>query len=102
MLFVELMLIRWGTAHVIYIALFANFVLIASFLGIGIGFLRCRRPRDGSRLAPALLLATVGFIELFQVGLARADGRSLQGTLGLPALPSWVLLSIAFCLVTAT
>ena len=40
MLFLELMLIRWGAANVLYLAYFTNFVLLASFLGIGVGFLR--------------------------------------------------------------
>jgi hypothetical protein len=39
LLFVELMLIRWIPANVIYIGYFSNFILIASFLGIGLGIL---------------------------------------------------------------
>jgi hypothetical protein len=39
MLFVELALIRWTAANDIYLAHLTNFVLLASFLGIGIGFL---------------------------------------------------------------
>lgn len=42
MLFVELALIRWSGALVIYLSYFSNFVLLGSFLGIGIGFLRAR------------------------------------------------------------
>jgi SAM-dependent methyltransferase len=38
-LFVELLLIRWIPANVIYVGYFSNFVLIASFLGIGLGIL---------------------------------------------------------------
>ena len=40
MLFIELALIRWIAAYVVYVAYFTNFVLLASFLGIGVGFLR--------------------------------------------------------------
>ena len=36
MLFVELVLIRWLGAHVAYLSFFSNFVLLGSFLGIGI------------------------------------------------------------------
>ena len=39
MLFVELALIRWITANNVYVTEATNFVLLASFLGIGIGFL---------------------------------------------------------------
>ena len=40
MLFVELALIRWTGSNVVYLSYFSNFVLLGSFLGIGIGFLR--------------------------------------------------------------
>src|SRR6266513_924808 len=46
MLFVELALIRWVTANNVYVTKATNFVLIASFLGIGIGFLNARSGRD--------------------------------------------------------
>ena len=42
MLFVELALIRWTGSNVVYLSYFSNFVLLGSFLGIGIGFLRSR------------------------------------------------------------
>ena len=59
LLFVELLLIRWIPANVKYVGFFSNFLLMASFLGIGVGILlgRC-----GGRLVlspfPPLLLAT--------------------------------------------
>ena len=44
-LFVELALIRWLGANVLYLAYFSNVVLLGSFLGIGAGFLwASRRP----------------------------------------------------------
>ena len=39
MLFVELALIRWTAANNVHLANITNFVLLASFLGIGVGFL---------------------------------------------------------------
>ena len=42
LLFVELFLIRWIPANVIYVGFFSNFLLMASFLGIGIGILAGR------------------------------------------------------------
>jgi spermine/spermidine synthase len=44
-LFVELILIRWIPANVVYLGFFRNFLLMASFLGIGAGVLFGRDPR---------------------------------------------------------
>ena len=44
-LFVELLVIRWIPANVIYVGFFSNFLLIASFLGIGLGILLGRGRR---------------------------------------------------------
>ena len=41
--FVELVLLRWIPANVTYIGFFSNFLLMASFLGIGLGILLGRR-----------------------------------------------------------
>ena len=58
-LFVELMLIRWIPANVKYIGFFSNFLLMASFLGIGLGILLGRNGFN-PRLSPfAFLLAGV-------------------------------------------
>ena len=43
LLFVELLLIRWIPANVRYVGFFSNFLLMASFLGIGIGILLGRK-----------------------------------------------------------
>lgn len=55
MLFVELALIRWTGSNVVYLSYFSNFVLLGSFLGIGIGFLRARAKVDLSGWAPVVL-----------------------------------------------
>jgi hypothetical protein len=39
LLFVELLLIRWVPANIRYVGFFSNFLLMASFLGIGLGIL---------------------------------------------------------------
>ena len=44
MLFLELSLIRWLGANVVHLSYFSNFVLLGSFLGIGLGFLRAAGP----------------------------------------------------------
>ena len=59
----ELLLIRWIPGKIIYVGFFNNFILMASFLGIGIGILSTRgswRPRiDPAPLLLFLLTAVV-------------------------------------------
>ena len=68
LLFVELLLIRWIPANVIYVGFFRNFLLMASFLGIGVGILWGRDPK---RIAISpfgpLLLALVLLVTQAQV-----------------------------------
>jgi len=60
-LFVELLLIRWIPSNVKYIGFFSNFLLIASFLGIGLGILLGRKGFN-PRISPfAILLAAIVF-----------------------------------------
>src|SRR4029079_19623201 len=60
LLFVELLLIRWIPANVKYVGFFSNFLLMASFLGIGVGILLGRRtPKLELSPFPPLLLAVV-------------------------------------------
>ena len=77
MLFLELMLIRWGAANVLYLAYFTNFVLLASFLGIGVGFLRASARRDHFAQAPIALAILIGFIALFPAQIDH--GRHVAG-----------------------
>src|SRR5205809_734895 len=101
MLFVELALIRWVTANNVYVTKATNFVLIASFLGIGTGLLSARTQRDYMRWTPVALLALVGFVLAFPVILAGLSGpHPLQGLNGTPALPQPVSLGIVFLLTT--
>jgi SAM-dependent methyltransferase len=58
-LFVELLLIRWIPANVRYIGFFSNFLLMASFLGIGLGILLGRRGAGGSTSIFGVLLLLV-------------------------------------------
>src|SRR5262249_62427033 len=44
-LFFELACIRWVPAHVRLLSYFMNFILLAAFLGIGVGILASRRAR---------------------------------------------------------
>ncbi len=63
LLFVELVLLRWIPANVTYIGFFANFLLMASFLGIGIGILLGRQFAKVSWSPfPGLLLLVIALI----------------------------------------
>ncbi len=55
MLFVELALIRWIGSQIVFVSVFTNFVLLASFLGIGIGFLRSKSNFNLICISPILL-----------------------------------------------
>ena len=70
LLFVELLLIRWIPANVIYVGYFRNFLLMASFLGIGVGILWGRDPKRVP-LSPfgPLLLGLVVLVTQFQVSI---------------------------------
>jgi hypothetical protein len=101
MLFTELALIRWTAANNVYLAYVTNFVLLASFLGIGVGFLLGSSARDVSRWAPVALAVLVAFVLVFPVkAYGLAGPHQLQGRGGADALPQWLSLSIVFLLVT--
>jgi len=102
MLFVELALIRWTGANILHLAYLTNFVLLASFLGIGLGFLRATSARDLFPLAPVLLAVMVALVLAFPVEAVRLSGdRQLVGNFGLPALPRTVVLPVVFLLTVA-
>jgi hypothetical protein len=100
MLFVELALIRWTGANDVHLAYLTNFVLLASFLGIGIGFLRARQAPDLFRWSPVLLATTVAWVLLFPV-YVRLDNGRLSGAFGWPAVPRWIELAATFLLTVS-
>ncbi len=102
MLFLELVLIRWLGANVVHLGYFTNFVLLGSFLGIGLGFLRAGR-RSTPAPWPALVLATVvGVVYIFPLGMNRQDSSVLFFTsLEVSGPPMWVSLPILFVAVAA-
>ena len=103
MLFVELALIRGTTAAIIYLSFFTNLVLLASFLGIGLGFLRAKGERDLLRRAPLLLAGLLVFVLVFPVRIGAAIDRvpQLLGIGHMDALPQWASLPIIFLGVAA-
>ena len=98
MLFLELALIRWIGSNVLYLSYFSNFILLASFLGIGLGFLRANAGRDLFRFAPIALAVLVGFVRLFPVEIDRSGTELIFfGALGTRSgLPPFVTLPLLF------
>lgn len=102
MLFVELALIRWLGSNVVYLSYFSNFVLLGSFLGIGIGFLRGRSRRDTFQFAPILLALLIAFVLVFPVEIDRSGSDVIYfGVLTPSGLPTWLTLPILFIAVAA-
>jgi len=102
MLFTELALIRWITANNVFVTEATNFVLLASFLGIGIGFLNAKSGRDYLRWTPVALLALVAFVLAFPVILHSPTGPTpFRGSGRMPALPRPVSFTAVFVLTVA-
>jgi hypothetical protein len=99
MLFVELALIRWIGANNVFVSTASNFVLLASFLGIGIGFLNARAGRDYVRWTPVALLVLVSFVLAFPVALGTLSGPDPFRGRGMNSLPQPLSLTIVFVLV---
>ena len=100
MLFLELSLIRWSGAEVVHLSYFSNFVLLGSFLGIGLGFLRASRAgRRRPVYSPLTLLVLVVFLSVFPVAVNRADASVIYFNLKTSGPPIWVTLPVIFAAV---
>ena len=101
-LFVELALIRWLGANVLYLAYFSNVVLLGSFLGIGAGFLWAgRRTRSLFLFAPAALAMLVVLTGVLDVRVGIAGGDLIFFGLDTSGPPRWVVLPVVFVAVAA-
>jgi spermidine synthase len=98
MLFVELALIRWTGSNILYLSYFSNFILLASFLGIGLGFLRAGARHDLFRFAPLALAVLIAFVRIFPVQIDRSGTELIFfGALGTQSgLPPWLTLPVLF------
>ncbi len=103
LLFVELMLIRWVPAEIRYIGFFSNFLLMASFLGIGLGILLGRRGARYSLVAfPLLLVVVVGLVTQNQLNVdIRSQDELFFGLAEHTADTNPTILVLAVALVTA-
>ncbi|HKV79858.1 MAG TPA: hypothetical protein VJP02_17040 [Candidatus Sulfotelmatobacter sp.] len=106
-LFVEMLMIRWVSSEIRIFAYFKNFVLVACFLGFGLGCYLCRRRVQLMAMVTPLLLLTL--ILKAPISPLRRSIAALPALLGatvevhvwgVPAMPtSWTGMLLALCFV---
>jgi SAM-dependent methyltransferase len=97
MLFLELALIRWTASNILHLGYFSNFVLLGSFLGVGIGFLRAGRTSRAPLYFPAALALLVAAVLTFPVTVDRTGSDLIFFTsLATTGPPPWVALPLVF------
>ena len=100
MLFLELALIRWLGSNIVHLSYFTNFVLLGSFLGIGLGFLQSRKPRSILPWSPWILAGLVTFVHFFPVQIDQTSQQIIYFTAVVPSgPPAWLALPIVFAAV---
>ncbi|UGT91541.1 hypothetical protein [Mycobacterium ostraviense] len=101
-LFIELVLIRWLGSNVLHLSYFTNFVLLGSFLGIGMGFLISRKSWSILPLSSVLLMVLLLAVHLFPIRLNRSGSDLIYFTSVSPSgLPAWIVLPAVFVVVAA-
>jgi Spermine/spermidine synthase domain len=106
MLFLELALIRWLGANIVHLSYFSNFVLLGSFLGIGLGFLRASAPGRVGFPLPLYslvgLLGLIAFVSAYPVTIDRASSQLIFFTsLSTTGPPIGLVLPAVFLAVAA-
>ena len=93
-LLTELILIRWIPANVVNVGLFSNFLLLASFLGIGLGILLGRRwSRPPAWPFHAALFTTVAVVLAAKFDLYVPTDQQIHfGLLGSPRVDANILV----------
>jgi len=103
-LFVELTCIRWISSYIRYLGYFTNFVLLASFLGIGLGILQARRRVDLHTFFPATLAVLVAIVATFKLQLNVTSGQEVffqDGAIKAQGTEAFFLVPLVFILVGA-
>jgi hypothetical protein len=97
MLFLELALIRWLGANVLHLSYFSNIVLLGSFLGVGVGFLRAGRTQRLPLYFPIVLAVLVVLVRTVPVTIDRSGSDLIFFTsLQTVGPPEWVVLPVVF------
>src|SRR5512135_3659458 len=104
-LFLEVGLIRWLPSKIRLLSYFSNFILLAAFLGIGIGALLGRARRSLFAWYPLLLLAVVLVVDFFRLEVRISAPGSIYFTSGtsdpVTAVETTLLLPVLFVGVAA-
>ena len=103
-LFLELALIRFLPANILYFGYFTNFILLASFFGIGLGFLLAQSNKNLSSFFPLLLLLLVVCTKIFGTGF-KVESNDLIFFKDIAdnqpiAIPSFILLPFFYILIS--
>ncbi len=106
LLFFELLCIRWIPSYVRYLSYFTNFILLASFLGMGLGILSARRPKFWFPPFPLWFLALALVVwwnkfdlkitstQVLYYGVGENEGARTENYLVVPAI--FALVTAAF------
>ena len=101
-LFLQVALIRWMPAYVRLLAYFSNFILLAAFLGIGVGCLMTRTRSLFAWYAPLQALV-IGGVAYFRLEVSVPTSTSIyfsSGTTGpVVVVESTMLLPLVFVVV---
>ena len=104
-LFLEIALIRWMPAYIRLLSYFSNFILLASFLGIGIGCLLAPARSRLFRWFPALQAAVVAAVYFFRLELTVPTAGSIYFSSGtaekVVLVENTMLLPLLFVIVAA-
>lgn len=100
-LFLELALIRFASAHVLYLGYFSNLALIGCFLGFGLGLFVAGKPFNWTRVVPYALAALIALVLLFKVEVLIGGGNEIHFTSssGMVELPIWAIILPLFMLL---
>ncbi|MGH9144070.1 MAG: hypothetical protein ACRD2I_23280, partial [Vicinamibacterales bacterium] len=104
-LFLEIALIRWMPAYIRLLAYFSNFILLASFLGIGVGCLLAKRRRDLFVWFPLIQLAVIVAVDRLRLEVALPSTSTIYFSSGTTSpvvqVESTLLLPLLFVTVAA-
>src|SRR5204863_7773119 len=104
-LFLEIGLIRWMPAYVRLLAYFSNFILLATFLGGGLGCLLAGRRRNFFVWFPLAQLAVILAVKYLHLEVAIQSSTSIYFTSGttdkIVPVDSTLLLPLLFVMVAA-
>jgi SAM-dependent methyltransferase len=104
-LFLEIALIRWMPAYIRLLSYFSNFILLASFLGIGIGCLLAPARSRLFQWFPALLAAVIAAVYFFRLELSVPTAGSIYFSSGtaekVVLVENTMLLPLLFVIVAA-